>query len=123
MTCLAAAISAEGRVEHLDVLGEVGAVLEVELVLAALLGRAGGDVAVLGGVVEDGGAELLVHQDAGLGLRHAAGDGRLEAVVDDLLGGGDLCRRSGGTSRCAWRSRRRTRSRTRPGRSSRPGRR
>ena len=46
--------------------GEVLAVLEVELVLAALLGRAGRDVAVLRRVAEDLGAELLVHEDAGL---------------------------------------------------------
>src|SRR4029077_1610430 len=35
-------------------------------------------------------AELLVHQDAGLLLRHAGDDCGLEALVDDLLGGGDL---------------------------------
>ena len=87
---------AEGRIERLDVLGEILAVLEVELVLAALLGGAGRGVAVLGGVGENGGAELLVHQDAGLFLRHAARDGGLEAVVDDLLGGGDLGRLLGG---------------------------
>ena len=45
---------------------------------------------------EDGGAELLVHQDAGLLLRHAALDRGLEAVVDDFLGGGDLGRLRGG---------------------------
>ena len=45
-------------------------------------------------IAQDGGAELLVDQDAGLLLRHAAAR-RLEAVVDHLLGGGDL----GGLSR------------------------
>ena len=60
---------AERRAELLDVGGEVLAVLEVELVLAALLGRAGRVVAVLRRVVQDLGAELLVHQDAGLVLR------------------------------------------------------
>ena len=81
---------AEAEVERLNVLEEVFAVLEVELFLAALLGGAGGRVAVLGGVGEDGGAELLVHEDAGLGLRYAVRDGLFEGVVDDFLGGGDL---------------------------------
>ena len=72
--------------------GEVFAVLEVELILAALLGRARSDVAVLGRVAEDLGAELLVHQDAGFMLGNAAGQGLLEAVVDHLLHGGDLRR-------------------------------
>ena len=72
--------------------GEVFAVLEVEFVLAALLGRARRDVAVLRRVAEDVGAELLVHQDAGLRLGNAAGEGLLEAVVDHPLHGGDLRR-------------------------------
>jgi len=42
------------------------AIFEVELVLPALLRRAGGDDALGGRVAQDGGAELLVHQDAGL---------------------------------------------------------
>src|SRR5262249_1190931 len=83
---------AEGRVHRLDVFGEVLAVLEIELVLAALLGRAGRDVAAAVGVAEDGGAELLIDQDARLLLRHPGSDGHLEALVDDLLGGGDLRR-------------------------------
>ena len=44
------------------------------------------------GVAQDGGAELLVDQDAGLRLGHAGGDRGLEAVVDHLLGRGDLAR-------------------------------
>ncbi len=71
---------------------ELLAVLEVELILPALLGRAGRDVAVLRRVAEDVGAELLVHQDAGLRLGDALGKGLLEAVVDHPLHGGDLRR-------------------------------
>ncbi len=81
---------AEGRVHRFDVLGEVLAVLEIELVLPALLGGTGRGVAVFRGVAEDGGAELLVHQDAGLFLWHACGERRLEAVIDDPLGAGDF---------------------------------
>jgi hypothetical protein len=83
---------AEGRLEHLDVLAELLAVLEVELVLAALLGRASREIALLGRVAQDRGAELLVHEDAGLLLVDAAGQRGLEAVVNHLLGGGDVGR-------------------------------
>ena len=76
--------------ERLDVFGEVLAVFEIELVLAALLGGARGGITVRGGIAQNGGAELFVHQDAGLLLGHAGRDGGLEAVVDHLLGGGDL---------------------------------
>jgi hypothetical protein len=72
-------------VEGFDVLGEVLTVLEVELVLAALLGGAGDRVAVRGRVPGDGASKLLVQQDARLLLRHAPRHRRLEAVVDDLL--------------------------------------
>src|SRR5262249_47529049 len=65
---------------------------EVEFVLAAFFGRARGRVAVLGGVGKDGGAELLVHQNAGLRFRQSAGHDGLEGVVDDALGRGDLGR-------------------------------
>jgi hypothetical protein len=51
------------------VASEVVAVLEVELVLPALLGGAGRDIAMLGRVAEDRGTELLVHEDAGPRLR------------------------------------------------------
>src|SRR6266403_342779 len=81
---------AEGRVEHFDVPGEIFAVLEVELRLAALLGRARRGVSLCRRGAKDGGAELLVHEDAGFLLGDAGYDGALEAVVDHLLGGRDL---------------------------------
>ena len=82
--------------ERLDVRGELLAVLEVKLFLPAFLGGTSGVESVCRGVAQDGGAELLVDQDAGLFLGHAARDGRLEAVVDHLLGGGNLGRLLGG---------------------------
>src|SRR5207245_7043334 len=87
---------AEGRLEHFDVPGEVIAVLEVELRLAALLGRARCGVPLRRRIAKDGGAELLVHEDAGFLLGDAGYDGALEAVVDHLLGGRDLRRLLGG---------------------------
>src|SRR5262249_27002262 len=63
------------------------AVLEVELVLAALLRGCGGEKASRLGVAEDRSAELLIDEDAGAFLRHPTGDGREQAVVDDRLGG------------------------------------
>lgn len=68
------------------------AVLEVEFVLAALLRGAGSDEPLLLRVVQNGRAELFVHEDAGAVLRHAARDGGLEGVVDHLLDGGNLRR-------------------------------
>src|SRR5208337_3690174 len=44
------------------------------------------------GVLQNGGAELLVHKDAGLFLRHTGCESNLETVVDHLLGRGDLRR-------------------------------
>jgi hypothetical protein len=70
--------------------GEVLAILEVERVLSALLRRAGGDDALGGRIAQDGGAELLVHQDAGLFLGRASSERRQEAIVDDLLGASDF---------------------------------
>ena len=58
--------------------GEVFAVLEIELVLAALLGGARRDIAVLCGVAQDGGAELLVDQDAGFLLGNARAQASLK---------------------------------------------
>ena len=69
-----------------------GAVLEVEFVLAALLRRASDRVAVGHCVAADRAAELLVDENARLRLGHLSGDRRLEAVVDHLLGSGDLGR-------------------------------
>src|SRR5437899_10655250 len=66
---------AEGGRERLDVACIVVAVLEVELVLAGLLRRGGGEKAPRPGVAEDSGAELLVDEDTGALLPHAAGDG------------------------------------------------
>ena len=83
---------AEGRVELFDVAGEVRAVLEIELVLAALLRRASGDKSLLAGVAENGRAELLIDQDAGTFLRHSACHGSLEGVVDHLFDSGNLRR-------------------------------
>src|SRR6266852_5509623 len=78
------------RLESLDVFGEILAVLKIELFLSAFFGRARGCIAVHPRVMKDGCSELLVHQDAGLLLRYAGFEGRSEAVVDDLFGGGDL---------------------------------
>ena len=55
---------------------EILAIFEVELVLPALLRRAGGDDTLGRRIAQDGGAELLVDQDAGLLLGHAAGERR-----------------------------------------------
>jgi hypothetical protein len=71
---------------------EILAILEIELVLSALLGRAGGDDTPRNRIAQDRGAELLVHQDAGLLLRHASAERRAEAIVDNLLGAGDFGR-------------------------------
>jgi hypothetical protein len=69
---------------------EILAVLEVELVLSAFLGRTGGDDALGLRIAQDRGAELLVDQDAGLVGGRAAAQRRAEAVLDDLLGAGDF---------------------------------
>ena len=81
---------AEGRIERFDVAREILAIFEIEFVLPAFLRRASGGDVLGGGVAQNGGAELLVHQDAGLLLRHAAGERAMKAVVDHLLGAGDL---------------------------------
>ena len=76
----------------LDVLGELLTVLEIELFLAALFNGAGRRVAVGRCVAKNGGAELFIHQDGGLLPGHAKGYGGFEAIVDHLLGSGDLRR-------------------------------
>jgi hypothetical protein len=81
---------AEGRAEGLDMAREILAIFEVELVLSALLRRGRGDDTLGSCIAQNGGAELLVHQNAGLFLGHASGERRLEAIVDDLLGAGDF---------------------------------
>ena len=69
---------------------EVVAVLEVELVLAALLGRAGGDQPAGARVAQDRRAELLVDEDAGgSSFGTPLAQRRLQPVIDDLLAGGD----------------------------------
>jgi hypothetical protein len=74
------------------VLGEVLPVLEVELLLPALLGRTRGRVTLRRGVAKYRRTELLVHQDASLLLGHPGRNRGLEAIIDHLLGGGDLRR-------------------------------
>src|SRR6266852_1933285 len=81
---------AKGWLKGLDVLSEVLAVLEVELVLPALLGGTSEHVALRRRIAKDGSTELLIHEDARLVLGYAGGDGGPETVVDHLLGGGDL---------------------------------
>src|SRR5262252_2570244 len=83
---------AESGIEGLDVFGEVIAVFELEFLLPALLDRGRERVTARGRVAKDGGPELLVHQDACLLLWRAGFDSGLEAVVNDLLGAGDLRR-------------------------------
>lgn len=70
--------------------GKIRAVLEIKLILSALLSWACGSVAVRRCVTQDGGTELLVHEDPGLLFWHAGRDGRLETVVDHLLSRSDL---------------------------------
>jgi hypothetical protein len=60
---------------------------KVELVLAALLGWAGGVIPISAGIAQDRATELLVHENSGLFLWHTGADGGLEAVVDYLFGG------------------------------------
>src|SRR5258708_40148764 len=79
---------AKGRLEGLDVPGEVLAILELELVLPALLGGTGERVALGRRIAEDGLTEPLVHEDAGLFPGYARGGGGLEGVVDHLFGRG-----------------------------------
>src|SRR6185295_10591345 len=83
---------AEGRLEGFNVFGEIFAVLKIEFLLPTLFSWACGRVATFLRTLEDRGAELLVHQDARLPLRHSVSECSLEAVVDHLLGGGDLGR-------------------------------
>ena len=70
--------------------GKIFAVLELELLLAALLRRAGGDETLRSRVAKDRRAKLLVHQDARPLLRTPLATAA-EAVVDHLLGRGDFC--------------------------------
>mgnify|MGYP003694178497 CR=1 FL=1 len=76
--------------------GEVVAVLEIELRLPALLGGTRGHVPFGRGIAQDGGAELLVDEDAGPLLPNTGRDGAREAVIDHALGGRDLRRLVGG---------------------------
>jgi len=78
--------------KRLDVRREIHAVLEIELFLAAFFRRARGVKSPRGRVLEDGRAELLVYEDAGVLFRHISGDGGLESVVDHLLSLRDLRR-------------------------------
>src|SRR5579872_4322642 len=69
---------------------EIPAIFEIELLLAALLRRAGGGEALGLRIAQQRGAELLIDQDARLLPGRARGARRLEAVIDDAPGGGDL---------------------------------
>ena len=64
---------------------EVVAVLELELGLAGSLGRHRQDVATRLRLSRDGGAELLVDEDAGAIARGATTDRLLEAFEDESL--------------------------------------
>ena len=77
--------------EGLDVFGKVFTVLEIELLLAALLGRAGSCIGVFRRMAKNRSAKLLVNEDAGLLPAHAGVDRSLKAVINYLLDGGDLC--------------------------------
>jgi hypothetical protein len=60
--------------------------------VSALLRGAGGDEALLPGVAQNGGAELLIHEDAGTIFRDSPRNGGLEGVEDHLFRGGNLRR-------------------------------
>jgi hypothetical protein len=77
--------------EGCNVRGEVVAVLEVEFLLATFFGGASGVVTARRGIVQDGCSKLLVDQKAGIIRGHTGSDGGPESVIDDLLGGGNLC--------------------------------
>ena len=66
------------------------AIFEFELLLAAFLaGHASGE-ALRAGITENRGTVLFVDQDTGLFLRHTAGDGGKEALIDYALGVGNF---------------------------------
>jgi len=90
---------AERGVELLDVLDEVIAVLEVELRLAALLGGARPFAkTVRRRVAKDGGAELLIDEDAGFILGDPGCDGVLEAVVEITCLAAAICASAPGSA-------------------------
>ena len=76
--------------KRFDVRGKLVAILEIELLLAALLGGTRGVESVRRGIAQDGSPELLIDQNAGVLFRYAPRNGRLEPVVDYLLGRCDL---------------------------------
>ena len=80
----------EGRIERFEMPREIVVVFEVELVLAAFLGRRGRDEALGGRIAQDRRAELFVDQDASPIVRHAVGHGFEEAIVNDLLASGHV---------------------------------
>ena len=71
-------------------LGELRAVLEVEFVLATLLRGTGSNQPLLPSVAQNGRAELLVHEDAGVLLGYAVRHGDPYGVEDDSLDRGNL---------------------------------
>ncbi len=70
--------------------------MEVEFVLAGFFEGHGGDVAAAAGVLEDGGAEVFVDEEAGVCGGDAGVEGGFETVVDDRLAVGDVLGSSGG---------------------------
>ena len=71
---------------------EILAILEIEFVLSALLGRASGDDIPGRGVAQDGGAKLLVDRMPAFSFGTPPASAAMKAIVDDPLGGGDLGR-------------------------------
>src|ERR1017187_10478313 len=76
----------------LNMRGEVLAILEVKLLLAALFGRACGNVTLSRRVAKDRCAKLLVHEDSCFLFRYPVCDRALEPLVNNLLGRRDLRR-------------------------------
>ena len=84
---------AKGRVKGFDVLGEILAVFEFELLLPALLGGAGGDIAIaLTASRRMAAPNCSSTRMPAFSLGTPRRNRSLEAVVDHLLGGGDLRR-------------------------------
>ena len=91
-------LGAESRRNRLNMYCEVVAVLEVELVLAALFRWAGGHITLRLRITQDRDAELLVDKNSGSLFGNASGDRGKEAVVDDAFRCGDLGRLFGSQS-------------------------
>src|SRR3981081_2306320 len=79
----------ESRLEGLDVLGKLFAIVKIKLFLPTFLGWTRGQVTIRLCIAQDGGTELFVYQNARLFPGHATGQRGLESVVDHLLCGTD----------------------------------